>query len=90
MDREAWRATVHGATKRHTTEVTEHTHALENLDPTGEEHTHARLLPGARQRKQTETAQSSSWVPTTILVCAPTHDEPLLLPLLLQHSSPLG
>ena len=26
MDREAWRATVHGATELDTTEVTEHTH----------------------------------------------------------------
>ena len=34
-----------GHKESHTTEATEHTHASENLDPTGEEHTHACLLP---------------------------------------------
>ena len=53
MDREAWQATVHGATKSHTRlkQLSTHTHGR-NLDPTGEERTHARLLLGTRQRKQ--------------------------------------
>ena len=86
-----WQAAVHGATKSqsHTTEAAEHT-CVRNLDHTGEERACARLLLGTRPRKQAETAQSSSWLPTTTLACAPTHDGPLLLPLLLQHSSPLG
>ena len=86
-----WQATVHGATKSHTRLKQLNTHTcVRNLDHTGEERACARLLLGTRQRKQAETAQSSSSFPTTTLVCAPTQDEPLLLPLLLQHSSPLG